>query len=89
MDLYDTSGRHLYLTSDERQAFIRAACSVLREVRTFCTVLHDTGGRVSEVLALTPQQIDFNAQAIVFETLKKRRKRIYRAVPVPANSTIP
>ena len=52
----------------------------------FCTVLHDTGGRVSEVLALTPKQIDFNAQAIVFETLKKRRKGIYRAVPVPSDT---
>ena len=79
MDLYDPSGKRLYLTSDERQALIDAACSVSREIRTFCTVLHDTGGRVSEVLALTSKQIDFNAQAIIFETLKKRRKGIFRA----------
>ena len=37
--------------------------------------MHDTGGRVSEVRALTPRQIDFNAQAIIFETLKKRKTK--------------
>ncbi len=49
-------------------------------------VLHDTGCRISEALALSPEQIDFNAQAIIFETLKKRRRGIFRAVPVPPES---
>ncbi len=54
-----------------------------RTVRTFCTVLHDTGCRISEALALTPDRIDLAAKAIVFHTLKKRRQGVYRAVPVP------
>ena len=54
------------------------------EVFTFCLVLARTGGRISEVLALTPRQIDLEGRTIVFRTLKKRRKQIvYRAVPVP------
>ena len=46
------------------------------------------GGRVSKVLALTPDKIDFNAQAIIFETLKKRRQGIYRAVPEETLDTL-
>ena len=42
----------------------------------FCTI-PGGGGQVSEVLALTPKQIEFNAQTIIFETLKKRKiKRV-------------
>ena len=52
-------------------------------VRTFCTVLHDTGCRISEALALTPAHVDLNGRAVIFESLKKRRKGVHRAVPVP------
>ena len=52
-------------------------------MRTFCAVLHDTGCRISEALALTPEHIDLPGKAVVFETLKKRRRGVYRAVPVP------
>ena len=34
-------------------------------------------------LALTPERIDLTGQAVVIETLKKRRRGVYRAVPVP------
>jgi integrase/recombinase XerD len=83
MELYDTQGRRLYLTAEERAAFRAAAKDSTREVRTFCLVLHDTGCRISEALALTPRRFDLSGKAIVFETLKKRRRGIYRAVPVP------
>ena len=53
-------------------------------MRTFCTVLAYTGARISEVLALMPKHFDREAQLIVFESLKKRRKGVFRAVPVPA-----
>ena len=52
-------------------------------MRTLCTVLHDTGCRISEALALTPERIDLSGRAVMFESLKKRRCGIYRAVPVP------
>jgi len=83
MDLYDTKGSRLYLTADERAAFLSAAKGADRHVRTFCLVLHYTGCRISEALALGPGSFDFGAKAIVFETLKKRRRGVYRAVPVP------
>jgi hypothetical protein len=52
MELYDPQGRRLYLTAEERKAFLNAARDAPREVRTFCLVLHDTGCRISEALAL-------------------------------------
>ena len=82
-DLIDPQGRRLYLTAAERSAFLIAAAKAPREVRSFCEVLHFTGCRISEALALTAKRIDLDGQALVFETLKKRRSGVYRAVPVP------
>lgn len=53
-------------------------------VFTFCLALTYTGGRISEVLALTPRHIDVQGHIIVFRTLKKRGRVAYRPVPVPA-----
>jgi len=83
MNLHDTQGRHLYLTADERRAFIAVAATADRLVRTLCSVLHDTGCRISEALTLTSESIDLSGRAVMFESLKKRRRGIYRAVPVP------
>lgn len=81
--LHDAHGHRLYLTAAERAAFMEAAKDAPREVRTFCTILHDTGCRVSEALAVTPERVDGSGKAVVFETLKKRKRGVYRAVPVP------
>ena len=83
MELFDTQGQRLYLTAAERAAFLSAAKDAALPVRTFCLVLHYTGCRISEALALTPQRFDFSGRTIVFETLKKRRRGVFRAVPVP------
>jgi integrase len=84
MRLFDAEGRRLYLTEEERRAFLQTAAEAPREVRTFCAVLHATGCRVSEVLALTVDRVDLSGRVIVFESLKKRRRGVYRAVPVPS-----
>jgi Phage integrase family len=68
---------------------VAAAAKAPREVRTFFGVLHATGCRISEALALTAQQIDLSGRVVVFESLKKRRKGIYRAVPVPPELPAP
>jgi len=52
-------------------------------VRTFCSLLYYTGCRISEALHLTPRRVDFADQVIIVESLKKRRKGVYRAIPVP------
>ena len=83
MQLYDNQGRRLYFTEDERKAFMTAARKASREVRSFCSILHYTGCRISEALALTPQSVDLSGKVIVFESLKKRKRGVYRAVPVP------
>src|SRR3982750_3282066 len=83
MPLFDAEGRRLYVTEDERRAFIAAAPKAPREVRTFCGVLHATGCRISEALALSADRIDLSGRVIVFESLKKRRSGVFRAVPVP------
>lgn len=81
--LFDDRGRRLYLTPEERAAFLAAGAQAPRQVRTFCGLLHHTGCRLSEGLAVTPRRIDLAGKAVVFETLKKRRRGVYRAVPVP------
>lgn len=83
MQLFDDKGQRLYLTESERDAFLAAADQDLRGVRTLCLTLAYTGCRVSEALALTHKSIDFGGKAIVIETLKKRKRGVYRAVPVP------
>lgn len=42
-----------------------------------------TGCRISEALALTADRVDLKDGVLVFESLKKRRKGVYRVVPVP------
>lgn len=81
--LFDQNGQRKYLTAEERKAFLAAAERVPRDVRVFCGMLLHTGCRLSEALALTADRVDFSGRVIVFETLKKRRKGVYRAVPVP------
>jgi site-specific recombinase XerD len=42
-----------------------------------------TGARISEVLALTADRLDQSEGTIILETLKRRRRGLFRAVPVP------
>jgi len=81
--LYDGRGRRKYLIPRERGAFLRAALQVGGKVASFCAVLTICGARISEVLALTPESIDDASCAIVFKTLKQRKRIAFRAVPVP------
>lgn len=84
MQLYDPSGRRKYVTPAERQAFLGAAEAAPADVRTFCLTLAYTGCRISEALALTAARVDAGAGVLVIESLKKRRKGLFRAVPVPS-----
>ena len=84
MQIYDLHGHRLYLTGSERAAFRTAAEAAPREVRTYCWTLLYTGCRPSEALALTADRVDFQAAVLTFESRKKRRQGVYRAVPAPA-----
>ena len=83
MSLYDEAGRRLYLNAGERAAFRDATSEFSPEVKTFALTLLETGCRISEALALTPERVDRSSGTIVFESLKRRRAGVYRAVPVP------
>lgn len=83
--LYDVRGRRKYLVATERAAFLQAALQAGGKTATFCAVLTFSGARVSEVLALTPERVDEPNGTINFETLKRRKKGITRAVPIPRN----
>ena len=82
-DLFQHDGSRKYLTQDERQAFLTAAAQFPHTVRSFCHVLTYTGCRLAEALALTADRVDLTTSRLTFETLKKRKRGIYRAVPVP------
>jgi len=82
-ELFNSAGKRLYLTDSERKKFLAAADEEDSQVRTFCYVLAHSGCRISEALQLHAERIDFAAQAITFESLKKRKRGVYRAVPVP------
>jgi integrase len=81
--IYDNTGRRKYLTLTERRAFIEASSLLPPEARAFCLVLAYTGARISEILALAPERIDIDAGIIIIECLKKRRRGIFRSVPIP------
>ncbi len=83
MQLYDQTGRRKYLTPSERDAFLSASEAAPSEVRTFCSALVHSGCRISEALSLTAARVDFSGGVLIFETLKKRRSGVFRAVPVP------
>lgn len=61
------------------------SAAVLRSgsVHSFCWVLVATGCRISEALAISDRDIDFEAGHIVIECLKKRGKKVFRTVPLP------
>src|SRR5580693_4157173 len=81
--LYDAQGRRKYLVPSERAEFIRAAISHGGSEGAFCAILGFCGPRISEALNLTAFRIDDGAETINFETLKRRKSGIIRAVPVP------
>ena len=83
MRLYDPHGQRKYLTPAERSRFLRAAQKAEPDVFTFCGTLAYTGCRISEALALTAARVDLSDGVLIFESLKKRRRGVYRAVPAP------
>lgn len=81
--LFDAAGNRKYLNPAERAAFLAAAERAPRDVRTFCELLYYTGCRLSEAVELTFDRVDLSGKVIIFESKKKRRTGVFRAVPVP------
>ena len=83
MSLYGSTGSRKYLNAAERRRFIRAARRAPLDVQLFCLVLSLSGGRISEILALTPAAIDIDSGVVNITTLKRRKPGIVRQVPLP------
>ncbi|MDI7774679.1 site-specific integrase [Asticcacaulis sp. EMRT-3] len=83
MALFSLDGQRKYLCRSEGKRFLRAASGMDDGTRLFCHLLHFTGCRISEALEIAPRRLDVEGKRVVFRTLK-RRKRVFRAVPVPA-----
>jgi integrase len=82
--LFSRSGGRKYLNAAERLRFIEAAKCLAPEICQFCAMLCWSGGRISEILALTPASIDIDGGVASLQTLK-RRKSVVRQVPVPGS----
>ena len=69
MSLYGSAGSRKYLNAAERRRFAEAALRTPLEVQLFCIVLSLTGGRISEILAVTPAAIDIDSGVVNIVTL--------------------
>src|SRR5680860_498209 len=83
MSLYSDAGERLYLNSPERVRFEKASRMQTRETMTFALVMLYTGCRISEALNLKFRNIDLENLSIGIESLKKRRKGVFRSIPIP------
>lgn len=81
--IYDHLGQRKYLTPAETDAFLMAAEEQEGPVRHFCWMLAVTGCRISEALAMTVRNVDFEAKHVIIQSLKKRGKLVFRAIPLP------
>lgn len=85
--VFDVYGSRKYLNRSEVRDFLSSAEKSLPEVHAFCRLLSETGCRISEALSITRGRIDMSGPTIIFECLKKRRKGIFRRVPISPGLT--
>ena len=86
MSLYGPTGGRKYLNAAERRRFTKAANRAEPATQLFCLVLGWSGGRISEVLALTAAAIDIESGVANIQTLKRRKRGIVRQVPLPRDT---
>lgn len=80
--ILDAKGRRKYLTASERRRFLSVLDGYPPSLRALGYVLAFSGCRISEALALATHQIEVDECRLIFRTLKRRRL-VFRAVPVP------
>jgi len=80
--LYATNGTRKYLNRSERRRALAVMQTLKPDRALFALVLAYTGGRVSEILALTPSSFQIEHGLVALRTLKRRR-HVVREVPIP------
>jgi integrase/recombinase XerD len=82
--LFDQAGGRKYVCASERQRFLAAAGQADAQTRTFALVLAFSGCRISEALSVSASQLDPETNRLILRTLKRRRQ-VFRGVPIPAD----
>ncbi len=84
LSLFDNQGQRKYLNQEERRRFYQAAnIQERQDIRLFCLLLFFTGARISEIVNLNNTSIDFSNKSVIIQTLKRRRKDVFRQIPLP------
>lgn len=81
--VYSNDGQRKYLTKSEIESFLMASKVHGGAIHGMCWILAVTGCRISEALSLGVHSIDFEAKQVIILCLKKRQKRVFRAIPLP------
>lgn len=82
MSLFGQCGSRKYLTPSEREVFATEARKKDPKTKSLCLILLWTGIRISEALNLKASNVDLNQKLITIESLKKRKRGVYRQVPI-------
>ena len=82
LTLRDSFGQRKYIIQEERHRFQEVALTKELETKTLCLLLLWTGARIGEIQALTSANIDVANNSIVIRTLKQRRKKVFREIPI-------
>ena len=83
ISVYDCEGRRKYLSIAEGRRFARLADKLPAGKRAICLVLYYTGCRISEALNLTPENLDVATKTLLIHSLKKRKRKSVRRLPIP------
>ncbi|GLB54172.1 hypothetical protein NBRC110019_32130 [Neptunitalea chrysea] len=83
LSLHNEKGQRKYLNQEERLRFFEVTLGYGLPKRLFCQLLFYTGARISEIYNLRTDSIDQANKTVVLETLKKRKRGIYREIPLP------
>ena len=90
MRLESPEGEPLYLNKPERERFLEAVSKdTNRNAVIFCTLLHYTGARPTELRELTVDRVLPDVNKITLKTLKQRKKDKHGKTKQPKFRTIP
>jgi len=81
----DSEGKRKYLNQSERKKFYKSAMSFDEPIRSFGLNLFYTGTRISETLSIVSSYFDFDIEAVLIRSLKKRDQYEERLIYVPSS----
>jgi integrase/recombinase XerD len=82
--VFNLNGNRKCVNGDERRAYRTASGTEEVELRrAFLITLFYTDCRISEEANLQVGRVDLSANAVIFESLKRRKRSCFRSMPVP------